>query len=188
MTARKRCVGSERTNTHDVEAEMWAAYRNLDAAQRSWLLNELGEGCYLKFGPFGVCGGKITMPLRVWDKVLDLISWPASEPNIFTAQNGSDLFGVEAFAAALDSDSPLAVFRTPWALLKFASKDPWITERIAPPGAVVLSAGAWYGIFAKITELVCEDRAHAEQLDASIRRSGKQSPPIVWPEREGLGA
>jgi hypothetical protein len=168
----------------DIEAEMWASYRNLDNRQRDWLLGEISDGCYLKFGPFGICDGRLSMPLRNLDKVMDLISWPAREPEKFSTLRNSDLLGVDAFLDAWEGDYALRVYSSPWAMLKAASKDEWITERRELPGAVVLNAAASHGIFALLPELVAEDRKHAEHLDAAIRNCGRQSPPILWLENE----
>jgi len=172
----------------DIEQEMWAAYSCLGGRQREWLLSEIGTGCFLKFGPFGVRNGAITMPLRVRDRVIDLVHWPVREPDQFSTLRGSDLLGAEALTEALDFDFPLRIFQTPWGMLRATSRDWLITERRAPPGCVVLNPKAWHGIFAELLELVCESRAHAEEIDRAIRQSGKQSPTIVWLEPERSSA
>jgi hypothetical protein len=176
--------GGEAMSDIDIEAEMWDAYQRLNNRQRDWLLGEIGEGCYLRFGPIGIREEAITMPLIAGGKVTDLISWSARQPEKFSTLQGSDLLGADAFLDALEGDHALHVYSSPWSMLKAASKDEWISERLILPGAAVLNISASHGIFALLPELICEDRTHAEAIDAAIIRSGKQSPAIFWAENE----
>jgi hypothetical protein len=154
---------------------------------RDWLLSQISDGTYLHFGPFGYFDNHLLLPVRVGDLCVDLVYWHCDvEPDTacFRRVVGiANVLGAEAIRRALDFDSPLRIYRTPWRLLLASNEDEFVTINGAP-GAVILNVGdpSYWARLARFAELHAEDRSHAVELGSNIRASGAKPPPILFPD------
>ncbi len=187
-----------------LEAIHRQAYQNFNDRPelRVHLLSQLGDGPYLHFGPWGWWDRHWLIPVRYQDECVDIICWsadiePMPAPPAFRtggspdfhpdtcfrrASGVADVIGVEALHRALQYDTPLRIYRSPWRLILASNNDPFVTDNGAP-GIVVLDddLGYWARM-GRFGELHAEDKTHAVELRSLIRASGAKPPPICFPE------
>ena len=168
---------------------------------RDWLLSYLSDGTYLRYGPWGWHENHWVVPVRYGDHCVNLVYWHCDLEPIVDDDNGrtkfetfypdiwfrrvsgvADVIGIEAIHRAIEFDSPLRIYRSPWRLLLASNDDEFITLNGAP-GIVVLNNDLeyWSGM-ARFAELHAEDHSHAVELGSNIRASGAKPPPIFFPD------